>query len=82
LDLLRNDAKALERALQDAGLQTGNGSLSFNLRDSNGQDGGAQNGSGTGKGSGRGTAGSGSEVKAEVRADVVKTADGYVDLET
>jgi flagellar hook-length control protein FliK len=81
LDLLRNDAKALERALQDAGLQTDSGSLSFNLRDSNGQDGGAQNGSGTG-GSGRGTGGSGSEVKAEVRADVVKTADGYVDLET
>jgi flagellar hook-length control protein FliK len=82
LDLLRNDAKALERALQDAGLQTGDGSLSFNLRDSNGQDGGAQNGSGTGTGSGRGTGASGSEVKAEVRADVVKTADGYVDLET
>jgi flagellar hook-length control protein FliK len=82
LDLLRNDAKALERALQDAGLQTDSGSLSFNLRDSNGQNGGAQNGSGTGTGSGLGTGGSGSEVKAEVRADVVKTADGYVDLET
>jgi hypothetical protein len=82
LDLLRNDAKALERALQDAGLQTGNGSLSFNLRDSSGQDGGAQNGSGTGNGSGRGAGGSGSEVKAEVRASVVQTADGYVDLET
>jgi flagellar hook-length control protein FliK len=82
LDLLRNDAKALERALQDAGLQTGNGSLSFNLRDSNGQDGGAQNRSGTGNGSGRGMGGSGSAVTAEVRADVVKTADGYVDLET
>jgi hypothetical protein len=68
--------------LQDAGLQTGDGSLSFNLRDRNGQDGGAQNGSGTGTGSGRGTGASGSEVKAEVRADVVKTADGYVDLET
>ncbi len=40
LDMLRNDAKALERALQDAGLQTGSGSLSFNLRDSNGQNGG------------------------------------------
>ena len=82
LDLLRNDAKALERALQDAGLQTGSGSLSFNLRDSNGQDGGgAQNGTGTGGGSGSGT-GSGSEVRAETRADVVATADGYVDLET
>jgi flagellar hook-length control protein FliK len=82
LDLLRNDAKALERALQDAGLQTGSGSLSFNLRDSNGQDGGAQNGSGTGRGASRGNGAGGSEVKAEVRADVVATADGYVDLET
>jgi flagellar hook-length control protein FliK len=81
LDLLRNDAKALERALQDAGLQTDSGSLSFNLRDSNGQNGGAQNGTGTGTGSGLGTGG-GSEVRAEVRTDVVKTADGYVDVET
>ncbi|MDQ7247175.1 flagellar hook-length control protein FliK [Dongia sedimenti] len=83
LDLLRNDAKALERALQDAGLQTGNGSLSFNLRDSNGQNGGgAQNGTGTG-GSGSGTATGGSDVRAETaRPDVVATADGYVDLET
>jgi flagellar hook-length control protein FliK len=83
LDLLRNDAKALERALQDAGLQTGSGSLSFNLRDSSGQDGGsAQNGTGTGGGSGAGNGAGGSEVKAEIRADVVATADGYVDLET
>jgi flagellar hook-length control protein FliK len=82
LDLLRNDAKALERALQDAGLQTDSRSLSFNLRDSNGQNGGAQNGQETGGGSGRGAGSGGSEVKAEVRADVVKTADGYVDLET
>jgi flagellar hook-length control protein FliK len=82
LDMLRNDSKALERALQDAGLQTGNGSLSFNLRDSNGQNGGtAQNGTGT-NGSGQGTGAGGSEVKAEARADVVATADGYVDLET
>ena len=83
LDMLRNDAKALERALQDAGLQTGNGSLSFNLRDSNGQNGSPNpNGTGTGGGSGAGTGAGGSEVKAEARADVVATADGYVDLET
>jgi hypothetical protein len=72
----------LERALQDAGLQTDSGSLSFNLRDSNGQNGGtSQQGTGTGHGSGQG-GGSGSEVKAEARASVVATADGYVDLET
>jgi flagellar hook-length control protein FliK len=83
LDLLRNDAKALERALQDAGLQTGSGSLSFNLRDSNGQNGGtAQNGTGTGA-SGSGSVAGGSDAKAETaRPDVIATADGYVDLET
>jgi flagellar hook-length control protein FliK len=82
LDMLRNDAKALERALQDAGLQTGSGSLSFNLRDSNGQNGSpTQNDTGTG-GSGSGTGTGGSEAKAEVRTDVISTADGYVDLET
>lgn len=32
LDLLQRDARELERALQDAGLQTDSGSLSFNLR--------------------------------------------------
>lgn len=32
LDLLRRDSSSLERALQDAGLKTDNGSLSFNLR--------------------------------------------------
>lgn len=82
LDMLRNDAKALERALQDAGLQTGSGSLSFNLRDSNGQNGSpTHNGTGMGS-SGHGAGAGGSEVKPEVRADVVATADGYVDLET
>jgi hypothetical protein len=84
LDLLRNDAKALERALQDAGLQTGNGSLSFNLRDSSGQNGGAaQNGTGTGGGSGSGTGAGGPEARTEAaRSGVVATADGYVDLKT
>ena len=33
LDLLRNDSRNLERALQDAGLNTQSGDLSFNLRD-------------------------------------------------
>lgn len=32
LELLQRDARALERALQDAGLKTDSGSLSFNLR--------------------------------------------------
>ena len=33
LDLLRRDAPALERALQSAGLTTGDGALQFSLRD-------------------------------------------------
>ena len=82
LDLLQRDAKALERALQDAGLQADSGSLSFNLRDSGGQGGGtAQNGAGTGGGA-AGVSG-GTDAKTEAtRAGVVAIADGYVDLET
>lgn len=37
LDMLKQDSRSLERALQDAGLKTDSGSLSFNLR-GNGQD--------------------------------------------
>jgi hypothetical protein len=41
LSMLRQDAPQLQRALDDAGLKTGNGSLQFSLRDqsSSGQDG-------------------------------------------
>jgi flagellar hook-length control protein FliK len=47
LSMLRQDAPQLQRALDDAGLRTGNGGLQFSLRDqsSSGQD--------TGGGSGR-----------------------------
>ncbi len=38
LDIMQRDARGLERALQDAGLKTDSGSLSFNLRD-DGKDG-------------------------------------------
>ena len=38
LELMQRDARGLERALQDAGLKTDSGSLSFNLRN-NGEDG-------------------------------------------
>ena len=39
LDLLQRDARSLERALEQAGLRTDSGSLSFNLR---GQSGGSR----------------------------------------
>ncbi len=38
LDLLQRDSRALERALQDAGLSTDSGSLSFSLEGENGDD--------------------------------------------
>jgi flagellar hook-length control protein FliK len=47
LELLRADARVLERALNDAGLKTDPGSLSFQLRDHGaraGQDGGSRQG--------------------------------------
>lgn len=56
LELLRADARVLERALQDAGLKTDPGSLSFQLRDQGaraGQDGGARQGFAGHPGNGR-----------------------------
>ncbi len=46
LSLLRQDAAQLQRALDDAGLSTGNSGLQFSLRDqsSSGQDGGGESG--------------------------------------
>lgn len=38
LDVLRRDAHQLERALQDAGLQTANNGLQFTLRDQGSSD--------------------------------------------
>src|SRR3546814_9101110 len=53
LDLLQRDARGLERALQEAGVKTDSGSLSFNLR---GQ-GQGQEQQAEGNGRGRGDAG-------------------------
>jgi flagellar hook-length control protein FliK len=48
-DLLQRDLRGLERALQDAGLKTDSGSLSFNLRggENNGTNGGQRDTGGT-----------------------------------
>jgi flagellar hook-length control protein FliK len=83
LDLLQRDAKALERALQDAGLQTNDGSLSFSLRNGAGQGGGGSNGQ-SGAGIGGGNAGSQASDAADqaARTQGIATADGFVDLET
>ncbi len=52
LDLLQRDARALERALNDAGLRTDSGSLSFNLRGQNQQFGGMPGNANSGGGFG------------------------------
>jgi flagellar hook-length control protein FliK len=84
LDLLQRDARNLERILQDAGLQTDSGSLSFSLRNSGGDAQGQNQGGGTGKGNRGKTSGSDTAAAASsaTRPTVVATADGYVDLET
>jgi flagellar hook-length control protein FliK len=85
LDLLQRDAKTLERALQDAGLQTNDGSLSFSLRNGTGQDGGGNGANGqAGAGIRGGDTGAQASDAANqpARAGVIATADGYVDLET
>ena len=84
LDLLQRDARNLERILQDAGLQTDSGSLSFSLRNSGGDGQGQNQGGGAGKGKRGETGGSdaAAAASAATRPTVVATADGYVDLET
>ncbi|MES1152908.1 MAG: flagellar hook-length control protein FliK, partial [Dongia sp.] len=83
LDLLQRDARNLERILQDAGLQTDSGSLSFSLRNSGGDAQGQNQGGGTGTGNRGQSGGDAAATAAEaVRPTVVATADGYVDLET
>ena len=38
LEQLKNDSRSLHRALQEAGLETGDGDLQFNMRGQEGQD--------------------------------------------
>ncbi|MBK1670168.1 hypothetical protein CKO28_19220 [Rhodovibrio sodomensis] len=80
LDLMQRDARALERALQAAGLKTDQGSLNFNLRDDNtGQD---QNGAGDGRDHTPGTsahpAGDAPIPAEQLRASL--PADGRIDI--
>jgi flagellar hook-length control protein FliK len=63
-ELLQRDARGLEKALQDAGLKTDSGSLSFNLR------GQAQHGSDAGRGgAGFESQGPGTDPDAEPQID-------------
>ena len=65
LEMLRNDSRSLERALQDAGLRSDAGNLSFNLREQHHGQGDLADGTGNGKnGDGSELEGNGSELAA------------------
>ena len=66
LDMLRNDSRGLERALQDAGLRSDAGNLSFNLREQHHGRGDLADGTDSGKnGDGSELNGDDSELTAE-----------------
>ncbi len=85
LELLQRDTKALERALQDAGLKADSGSLSFSLQRGNqgdssdtpgwGQNGGRQIGS-SGQDKSAGTA----EISSVSSGNEIDTANGLVNV--
>ncbi|MHC4984185.1 MAG: flagellar hook-length control protein FliK [Planctomycetota bacterium] len=77
LDLLQRDSRALDRALQEAGLKTDSGSLSFDLR-------GHAESDGTSRGPGdEPFGGSGSQTQEQAGAEPAprhRTHDGILDL--
>ncbi len=86
LELLRADARVLERALQDAGLKTDQGSLSFQLRDHGGRAGqdGPRHGFGAHPGNGREAedpaAGRAAEASARAAAHPAPPGNGRIDI--
>ncbi|MBI2254264.1 MAG: flagellar hook-length control protein FliK [Proteobacteria bacterium] len=85
LELLQRDMKALERALQEAGLKAGPGDLSFSLQGGDPESFAREFGSGNGSGSngtGQANGADGAEdTPAAIAAPVVDTADGWVDVQ-
>lgn len=84
LDLLQRDMKALERALQEAGLKAGPGDLSFSLQGGDAEAFARDFGSGNGTGSGgRGLASEDGveDLPAGTAAPVIATGDGWVDVQ-
>lgn len=83
LDLLQRDSRALERALQEAGLKTDGGSLSFSLQ--GGETGNFDQDQGSLASGGTAKQADGIENTAvaanSARPDVVATSDGLVDVE-
>jgi flagellar hook-length control protein FliK len=84
LELLQRDMKALERALQDAGLKAGPGDLSFSLQGGDpeafARDFGSGNGAGSG-GSGLANDEGAEAPTSPAAAAVVATGDGWVDVQ-
>lgn len=85
LDLLQRDTKALERALQEAGLKTDSGSLSFSLQ--RGNQGDSSDTPGWSQGNGRRIGSSGqensatlAEVSSATAGNEVDTANGLVNV--
>ena len=77
LDLLRNDARSLARALADAGLQTDTGSLNFSLKGEDQQAGGGGRG---GSGAGPGLDGTGEADTAPPLTETWTVADDRLDI--
>jgi flagellar hook-length control protein FliK len=84
LDLLQRDTKTLERALQEAGLKTDTGSLSFSLQRGNQGDSSDTPGWGQGNGrigsSGQENSASTAEISAATAGNEVDTANGLVNV--
>ncbi|GAB4186975.1 MAG: hypothetical protein OHK0024_27400 [Thalassobaculales bacterium] len=80
LDLLRRDQKELERALQDAGLKADSGSLSFNLRGENQQQGRQQFAGGDDRSGTAGTAGTAATGSTETAPPPRRVNVGLVDV--
>lgn len=79
LELLQRDARGLERALQDAGLSTGSGSLSFGLRGENRPDGQAAQGRANGP-SGTPDHTAEQTAPASLAPAKARASDGRIDL--
>ena len=76
LDLLQRDAKLLQRALDDAGLKSDNGSLNFSLRDQEGNSGQSAN-------AGSNDQGSAAQDDQQVDPEIAENAAHYIaDLDT
>ncbi|PWC75473.1 flagellar hook-length control protein FliK [Azospirillum sp. TSH64] len=83
LELLQRDSRGLERALQDAGLQTDANSLNFSLRGEGNPFAGEGRGDGKGTGSGkrgRGFGGGGDDDGSDGAVYTATLGDGRVDI--